>query len=214
MIALWREIGLAAALLLLPLVYMAACAGVLVATAAAKWILMGRFRPFERPLWSFFVWRLELANAIYEFLASPLALDPLAGTPFLPWYLRLMGARIGRRAYIETTGLIEFDLVEVGDRAVLNDACVLQTHLFEDRILKASRLRIGADATVGGCSVVLYDAAIGDGGCLDALSLLMKGETLPEGTAWAGIPARARPPRPRPIPRRTVRDGVPAGSAS
>ena len=150
---------------------------------------MGRFRPFERPLWSPFIWRLELANALYEFLATPLALDALRGTPFLPWYLRLLGARLGRRVYLHTTGFLEFDLTEIGERAELNDDCVMQTHLFEDRVLKASRVRIGPGCTVGTGSVVLYDSEMRDGARLDALSLLLKGEVLPAETAWAGLPA-------------------------
>ncbi len=191
-LGLWDRVGLAATLGLLPLVYAACCAGALVVVALAKWTLVGRFRPFVRPLWSGFVWRLELSNALYEFLATPLALDALQGTPFLPWYFRLLGARIGRRVYSHTTGLIEFDLVDVGDRTALNEDCVLQTHLFEDRVLKASHLRVGADCTVGAGSVVLYDARMEDGARLDAISLLMKGETLPAGTAWAGSPAVCR----------------------
>ena len=158
------------------------------AVALAKWTVMGRYRPFVHPLWSGFIWRLEFVNALYEFLATLLALDALRGTPLLPWYLRLLGARIGRQVYIHTTGFLEWDLVEIGDRVALNDDCVLQTHLFEDRVLKASRLEIGADCTVGACSVVLYNSKMEDGARLDALSLLMKGETLPTGTAWAGIP--------------------------
>jgi non-ribosomal peptide synthetase-like protein len=90
---------------------------------------------------------------------------------------------------MHTTGLLEWDLVEVGDRVALNDDCVLQTHLFEDRILKGSRLYIGADCAVGAGSVLLYDSEMEDGVRLDAISLLMKGETLPAGTAWAGLPA-------------------------
>ena len=158
------------------------------AGVVAKWIFMGRYRPFERPLWSNFIWRLEFVNALYEFLATPLALEALQGTPFLPWYFRLLGARIGRRVYTHTTGLLEWDLVEIGDGVALNDDCVLQTHLFEDRVLKASRLRIGAGCSVGAVSVVLYDTEMQPGARLNALSLLMKGEVLPANTAWAGIP--------------------------
>src|SRR5207249_10160181 len=129
-----------------------------VGVGVAKRAIMGRFRPFERPLWSAFVWRLELVNALYGFLVTPLALEPLQGTPLLPWYFRLLGARIGRRTYFHTTGLIEFDLVEVGDEAVVNEDSVLQTHLFEDRFLKASRLRVGRGCEIGAASVVLYDS--------------------------------------------------------
>ena len=189
---LWDRLGAGATLALLPAVYAAACALVLGGVALVKWALMGRFRPFVRPLWTPFIWRLELANALYEFLATPLALDALQGTPFLPAYLRLLGVRIGRQVYLHTTGFLEFDLVDVGDRAALNKDCVVQTHLFEDRVLKASGARIGADAVVGSCSVVLYDSEMEAGSSLDALSLLMKGERLPAGTAWTGLPAAAR----------------------
>ncbi|MBI3145869.1 MAG: amino acid adenylation domain-containing protein [Pseudogulbenkiania sp.] len=189
MLMLRDSLGLAAALLLLPLVYMACCVAVIGMVALVKWCIMGRFRPFVHPLWSHFVWRLELVNALYEFLATPLALAALRGTPLLPWYLRLLGVRIGRRVYLSTTGFLEFDLVDIGDRVALNDDCVMQTHLFEDRMLKASTLQVGAGAEVGAYSVVLYDTVMEEGARLDALSLLMKGETLPAGTAWGGVPA-------------------------
>ncbi|HKB56987.1 MAG TPA: Pls/PosA family non-ribosomal peptide synthetase, partial [Lacunisphaera sp.] len=188
-VELWNRAGLGAALLLLPLIYAACCAAVALGMVAAKWVVMGRYRPFQHPLWSTFVWRLEFVNALYEFLATPLALEALQGTPLLPWYLRLLGARIGRRTYIHTTGFLEWDLIEVGDEAVLNEDCVLQTHLFEDRVLKAARLRVGPGCELGAGSVVLYDSEMADGSRLDALSLLMKGERLPPGTAWAGSPA-------------------------
>ena len=187
--AMWPRIGLAATLFLLPLVYAGCCAVMMGAVALAKWAVMGRFRPVVTPLWSPFVWRLEAVHALYKFLLTPLALDPLRGTPFLVWYMRLLGARMGKGVYLHTTGLIEFDLVEVGDRAAINDEAVLQSHLFEDRMLKASGLKVGANCVVGAGSVVLYDAEMKDGSRLDVLSLLMKGETLPAGTAWAGSPA-------------------------
>jgi non-ribosomal peptide synthetase-like protein len=188
-VALREHAGLGVALLALPAVYAACCAALALAVAALKWAVLGRFRSFEVPLWTPFVWRLEMVNALYEFMVSPLALEALQGTPLLPWYYRLLGARIGRRTYFHTTGLIEFDLVEVGDEAVVGEDCVLQSHLFEDRVLKAAPVRVGKRCEIGAGSVVLYDTVMEDGARLDALSLLMKGETLPAGTAWAGVPA-------------------------
>ena len=37
-------------------------------------------------------------------------------------------------------------------------------------------------------SVVLYDSEMKQGSSIGTLSLLMKGETLPEKTRWIGIP--------------------------
>jgi non-ribosomal peptide synthetase-like protein len=185
---LWDEWGPAAALLLLPAIFAAGCAIVILAVVPVKWIVMGRYRPFEQPLWSAFLWRLEFVNALFEFLATPIGLETLRGTPLLPWYLRLLGCRIGRGVYIETTGFIEFDLAEVGDRSILNRDCILQTHLFEDRVMKGSRLRIGSDCEIGADSIVLCDSEMKDGARLGALSLLMKGEVLPAGPVWVGSP--------------------------
>ncbi len=135
-IKLWSRWGPVAAMLSLPAVFAASCTVVILMVVPVKWIIVGRYRPFEAPLWSSFLWRLEFVNALFEFLATPIGLETLRGTPLLAWYLRLLGCRIGRGVYIDSTGFLEFDLVDVGDRAVLNKDCILQTHLFEDRVMK------------------------------------------------------------------------------
>jgi non-ribosomal peptide synthetase-like protein len=143
------------------------------------------------PLWSVFVRRSELITALYEAVAVPSLVGLLTGTPWIAPVLRLFGAHIGRRVWLDTTYLTEFDLVEVGDDAAIGDTTSLQTHLFEDRVMKMSTVKIGAASSVGSRSVVLYDAEVGPGATLDSLSLAMKGETLPAGSRWRGIPARS-----------------------
>jgi non-ribosomal peptide synthetase-like protein len=66
----------------------------------------------------------------------------------------------------------------------------LQTHLFEDRVMKVGAIRVGDRATIGSLAIVLYDAEIGADAQLGDLSVVMKGETLPDGTSWDGSPAR------------------------
>lgn len=167
---------------------MALAAGAFV--LALKWLVVGRYRPITAPLWSLFVWRSELVTSTYENLVVPLLLTPLRGTPFINMYLRLLGARIGRRVFTDTTDMTEFDLVSVGDDAALNEDAGLQTHLFEDRVMKVSSLEIGPRASVGSLAIVLYDSRMEAETQLGDLSVLMKGETLPAGTSWEGSPAR------------------------
>jgi non-ribosomal peptide synthetase-like protein len=95
--------------------------------------------------------------------------------------------------FIDTSDVTEFDLVRIDDRAALNYFCGLQTHLFEDRIMKMSNLHIGKNCVVGHGSIVLYDTQMEPGSQLHSVSLLMKGETLPAGTHWQGIPAQPLP---------------------
>jgi non-ribosomal peptide synthetase-like protein len=191
----WTEgearFGLATTLFALPIVYMVCVGCIALAGALAKWMLIGKYKPFERPLWSNFIWRLEFVNALFEFLTAPIALDALQGTPFLAWYFRLMGARVGRCLYAESMGVLEFDLTSVGDFVALNEVAVMQTHLFEDRVLKASHVRVSDRCNIGNAGVVLYDSVMQEGSTLEALSLLMKGEVLTKGAHFVGLPARS-----------------------
>ena len=178
-------------LLFFPLLYLACGLAAAAVAIVAKWLLVWRYRPGEKPLWSTFVWRNELVNALHEHLAEPFLVGALTGTPFVCWYFRLLGARIGRRVYMETTDFSEFDLAHVGDEAALNADCTMQTHLFEDRVMKMSHIEVGRGCKVGAGSLVLYDTQMEEGAALGDLSLLMKGEVLPAWTGWEGIPARA-----------------------
>jgi non-ribosomal peptide synthetase-like protein len=156
----------------------------------AKWLIMGRFKPEVVPLWSSYVWWNELVNGLYECLMAPWVSN-FFGTPFAPALLRTLGCKIGKQCYLETNLFSEFDLVEIGDRVVLNAGTVVQNHLFEDRIMKSSRLKLCDGVTVGNLSVILYDTIVEREAVLDPMSLLMKGETMPAGARWRGIPTVA-----------------------
>ena len=158
---------------------------------ALKWMFVGRYHPRAAPMWTPFVWISEAVTNLYESLAVPNFLDLLRGTPMLPWALRLLGVRIGRSVYLNTTDFTEFDCVRIGDEAELNALSGPQTHLFEDRVMKIGRVEIGARVTVGVRSTILYDAHVGDGARLGPLTLVAKGERLPAGTRWEGSPATA-----------------------
>jgi non-ribosomal peptide synthetase-like protein len=173
-----------------PFLYLGFALGAGLFVLILKWAVMGRYKPTNAPLWSPFVWRTELVTSTYENLAVPLLLDALRGTPFLNIYLRLLGCKIGKRVFTDTTDITEYDLVRIGDDAALNENAGIQTHLFEDRIMKVSGIYIGARTTVGSLAIALYDSVIEDDAQLGDLSVLMKGETLPAGTAWEGSPAQ------------------------
>ena len=171
----------------LPVVATALAAVSVLLTALIKAVFVGRITPTVRPLWSRFIWNNELVNGVFEMNAAT-AMTPLLGTPFVSTCLRLMGCKIGKWCYLETTLFSEFDLVEIGDRACLNIGSTIQNHLFEDRVFKADRIKIGNGCTIGNMGVILYDTEMHDGANLGPLSVLMKGEVLPAGTRWHGTP--------------------------
>ena len=165
-------------------------AGVLAAAVAtgAKWLLVGRHRAGHHPLWSSFVWRNELADTFVEVLAAPWFAGVASGTPLLTWWFRSMGARIGRGVWCESYWLPEPDLVELGDGAVVNPGTVVQTHLFHDRVLATDGVRIRRGGTLGPHSVVLPAATIGRHATVGPVSLVMRGESVPDKTVWIGNP--------------------------
>jgi len=157
-------------------------------TVLAKWVLMGRYRPGAHPLWSSYVWRDELVNSLHEQLAGTWLLDAGVGTPILPAYIRAMGGRVGTGVWFESLNVTEFDLVDLGDGSVVNRGAVMETHLFHDRLFQLGPATLGPGATLGPHTAMLPDTEVGAGCTVGARSVVMRGESLPAGSRWHGIP--------------------------
>jgi non-ribosomal peptide synthetase-like protein len=182
------EAGLGVAALVSPLVVLAAAAVACGLATAAKWLLVGRLTPGEHPLWSSFIWRNELADTFLESVAVPWIGPATVGSPALNVWLRTLGARIGRGVWCETYWLPEADLVALGDGATVNRGCVLQTHLFHDRVMSMDTVTLGPGASLGPHGVVLPAASLGAGAAVGPASLVLRGESIPAGSAWTGNP--------------------------
>ena len=157
-----------------------------------KWITMGRYAPVTKPMWSWWAMKTEAVAVMYWGLAGRVLLEHLLGTPFLPWILRLFGAKFGRGVFLNMTDITEFDCVAVGDFVSINAQAALQTHLYEDRVMKVGRVNVGHGVTIGAGSTVLYDSHVGDHARLGPLTLVMKGESIPPRSEWVGAPAEPK----------------------
>ena len=157
-------------------------------TTAVKWILVGKITVAEHPLWSSFVWRNEVADTFVETVAAPWFANLATGSPVLSLWLRTLGVRVGKGVWCESYWLPEADLVTLHDAAVVNRGCVVQTHLFHDRVMQLDRVTIGSGATLGPHSVILPAASLGAHATIGPASLVMRGESLPSGSSWGGNP--------------------------
>jgi non-ribosomal peptide synthetase-like protein len=155
-----------------------------------KWLTMGSYQPVTKPMWSWWAMRTEAVAVLYWGMAGKVMLEHLRCTPFLPWFLRLFGAKFGQGCVLDMTDITEFDCIEVGDFCNLNSMSALQTHLYEDRVMKVGRVKLGSGVTVGAGSTVLYDSNVGDYARLGPLTIVMKGESIPAHTEWSGAPAQ------------------------
>ena len=159
-------------------------------TLIFKWLIVGQYKESQFPMWTWHVWKTEAVTSIYEALAVPFFLEYLKGTPYLPIFLRLLGVKIGKYVYMDSTDITEFDMVQIGNYCQINLDGGPQTHLFEDRIMKIGKVKIGPYSSIGARSVILYNTEIGDNNTIGSLSLVMKGEKTPINTAWQGIPIK------------------------
>lgn len=183
-----RAYGVWAAALLGGVVLAAAGAVAAAVTTIAKWVVVGPIRAVEHPLWSPFVWRNEVIDTFVEMVAGPWFAWTATGTPAINIWLRSLGARIGHGVWCETYWLPEADLVSLGDGVTVNRGCVLQTHLFHDRIMSMDTVTLAQGATLGPHGVILPAAAIGSGATVGPGSLVLRGETVPPSSRWTGNP--------------------------
>jgi non-ribosomal peptide synthetase-like protein len=170
-------------------------AGVLACAVAAyvKWVLVGAFEAREHPLWSGFVWRNELADTFVEVLAVPWLVGAVGGTPLMNAWLRSLGATIGRGVWCESYWLPEADLIGLADGATVNRGCVVQTHLFHDRIMRMDHVNLDRGATLGPHGIALPGVTVGEHATVGPASLVMRGELVPGGGRWLGNPIAAWP---------------------
>ncbi|MCQ4210969.1 Pls/PosA family non-ribosomal peptide synthetase [Streptomyces longispororuber] len=154
---------------------------------AAKWLLVGRWRPTEFPLWGLAYVRFWTVKVLLH--ANPMVL--FVGSPLYVLYLRLLGARIGPGVTILSRAVpVCTDLLTIGAGTVIRkDAHFLCYRAHAGRI-QTGPVTIGRDVFVGENSVLEIGTSMGDGTQLGHASALYDGASVPAGERWHGSPAQ------------------------
>ena len=112
------------------------------------------------------------------------------GSPVWTAYLRLNGARLGRRVYVNTTSISDHNLLDVGDDVVVGADVHISGHTVERGILKTAGVRLGRHVTIGLGSTVEIDVEVGEGCEIGAMSFVPKHARLESGGVYVGVPVR------------------------
>ena len=129
----------------------------------------------------------------------------LSGTVFAVWYLRCLGARIGKDCAIWAGGkptltLTEPDLVTMGDRVSIDD-CSVVAHINSRGQFSLNRLRLGDGCAMRTGSRLLSGASMESQSMLLEHTLVASGEITESWAVYGGWPARrlnlrqAQPPK-------------------
>ncbi|MER8114735.1 Pls/PosA family non-ribosomal peptide synthetase [Streptomyces sp. NPDC094031] len=152
----------------------------------AKWLLVGRAKPADFPVWGLAYLRFWLVKVLLH--ANPMVF--LAGTPLYVLYLRALGARIGKGVTILSHTLpVCPDLVTIGAGTVIRkDSFILGYRAHRGRI-QTGRITLGEGVFIGEKTTLDIDTAMGDGAQLGHASALHRGQAVPAGERWHGSPA-------------------------
>ncbi|KAI0334381.1 acetyl-CoA synthetase-like protein [Cubamyces sp. BRFM 1775] len=163
-----------------------------------KWTIIGRRRE-GRYNWdeSSYCQRwqlhLTLSKPLYKGYGNGGILGCLSGSAYYVWFLRAMGAKIGKDCAIFAGGRIglmtEPDLVELGDRVALDD-CSVVAHINSRGQFSLNRLKIGSLSAMRSGSRLLSGACMEDSSMLLEHTLLTSGEIAESGGVYSGWPAR------------------------
>src|SRR5204863_805012 len=78
------------------------------------------------------------------------------GTPFLTLLWRLIGVRMGKRAFDDGVYISEPTLTTIGDECVLNNQSLILCESQEDGTFKSGRTELGSACTIGVAALVHY----------------------------------------------------------
>ena len=151
---------------------------------AGKWLAAGRLRAGRFPLWGVAYFRWWLAGRFAELPDVYM----LSGTPWMPLYLRALGARIGRDVMIDTITLGAPDLLTVGDECSLGTFVNIENARVEGGMLILGPVQLDRESVLDSYSVVEEETRLGQRSRLGGQSALASGRT---HSRWRNLGRRA-----------------------
>ncbi|MFM2088763.1 MAG: hypothetical protein RLZZ237_3632, partial [Pseudomonadota bacterium] len=151
-----------------------------------KWLIAGRLKPGNYPLWGLTYYRWWLADRLVE--SAPAYL--LSGSSLNSWWLRALGAKVGKEVVIGSMTLRAHDLLEIGDNVSVGNAVNFENARVERGRLLLGKIVIGNDASISSYAIMEGNTSIGAYGHLEGQSALADGASVPDGRIYTGSPAR------------------------
>src|SRR5262249_25458006 len=141
---------------------------------AAKWLLIGRWKPQQIRLWSLAYVRFWIVKTLVR--SSPAA-RLFFGTPLYVLYLRALGAKIGPGVVIFSRGVpVCTDLLTIGAGTVIRKEAIFQCYRAEAGRLEIGAVTLGRDVFIGERSVLDINTSMGDQAQLGHASGLHSGQ--------------------------------------
>lgn len=161
----------------------------LVVVAAYNKVLPTKVRPFRGGYYTLDAVPWFLHNGLF-YLVRFTFMPFVTLTPYGVWFLKAMGMKIGRHAFINTEYISDPSLITIGDDAVIGGSVRIFAHYGGGGNLVIAPVTVGHRATLGLACCVMGDVVIGDDAVVLPESVVLPGSRIPPGETWGGIPAQ------------------------
>jgi len=171
---------------------LAAFALTVLAPVGIKWILIGKWKPDEFPVWSFKYLRFWTVKLLTR--ANPMVL--FAGTPLYIAYLKLLGVRVSWKAAVFSSHVpVCTDLITIGESAVISKNVFFTGYRAEAGRIRTGTVTLERNVFVGDAAMLDIDTVMQENSELAHASSLHSGQCLTAGGRYHGSPAQATPNR-------------------
>ena len=154
----------------------------------AKWVLIGRWKPRQIRIWSLGYVRFWIVKTLVR--SNPLAFLAV-GSPLYVWYLRALGAKVGRGTVIFSRHVpVCTDLLTIGADTVIRKESFFGCYRAHAGWIQAGTVTIGRNVFIGEKTVLDINTSMGDVSQLGHASALHSGQRVPVAQRWHGSPAQ------------------------
>src|SRR3989454_744461 len=155
---------------------------------AAKWLIIGRWKPQRIRLWSLAYVRFWIAKTL---IRSNPAAHLFLGSPLYVLYLRALGAKVGPRVVILSRHIpVCTDLLTIGAGTVIRRESIFLCYRAQAGRIEIGPVSLGRDVFIGETTVLDIHTSMGDRAQLGHASALHSGQAVPAGERWHGAPAQ------------------------
>ena len=154
----------------------------------AKWVLIGRWKPRQIRIWSLGYFRFWIVKTLVR--SNPLAFLTV-GSPLYVWYLRALGAKVGRGTVIFSRHVpVCTDLLAIGPDTVIRKEAFFGCYRAYAGWIQTGPVTIGRNVFIGEKTVLDINTSMGDVSQLGHASSLHSGQRVRPGERWHGSPAQ------------------------
>src|ERR1700759_4200679 len=154
----------------------------------AKWVLIGRWKAQQIRIWSLGYFRFWVVKTLVR--SNPLAFVAV-GSPLYVWYLRALGAKVGRGTVIFSRHVpVCTDLLTIGPDTVIRKESFFGCYRAHAGWIQTGRVTIGRNVFIGEKTVLDINTSMGDVSQLGHASSLHSGQRVRTGERWHGSPAQ------------------------